>query len=415
MTHSDPDRAALDYHAQPLPGKIATALTKSTQSARDLSLAYSPGVAAPVRAIANDPDQAWRYTNRGNTVAVISNGSAILGLGDLGPLASKPVMEGKGVLFKRFADIDIVDLEVEAEDTDAFVETVARLAPSFGGVNLEDIAAPDCFEIEQRLKRLMPIPVFHDDQHGTAITIAAALTNALFLAEKPLSEVKLVLVGCGSAGTATLNLLLEMGLTPENLTVVDKVGVLHTGLADLPAHHQRFARDTQLRDLTEAVAGADVFIGLSAPDLLSADMLRSMADNPVVFALANPDPEIKPELARSVRPDVILATGRSDYPNQVNNVLAFPFIFRGALDCRATDITESMKVACVQAIADLARQPVPASVLEAYELDAIEFGRDYILPKPFDPRLIEQLPKAVAQAAIAEGVATADYQPRAMR
>jgi len=415
MTQSDERSAALRYHAEPIPGKTATALTKSTRTARDLSLAYSPGVAEPVRAIAADPDAAWRYTNRGNTVAVVSDGSAILGLGDLGPLASKPVMEGKGVLFKRFADIDVVDLEIDAEDTDALVETVQRLAPSFGGINLEDIAAPRCFEVERRLKASMPIPVFHDDQHGTAIIIAAGLSNALYLAGKSLDQARVVLVGCGSAGTATLNLLLEMGLSAENLTVVDKVGVLHSDLPDLPPHHQRFARETKARNLEQAIVGADVFIGLSAPNLLSEDMLRSMAENPVVFALSNPDPEIRPELAKSVRPDVIMATGRSDYPNQVNNVLAFPFIFRGALDCRATDITENMKVACVNAIADLARQPVPPSVLEAYELEALAFGRDYILPKPFDPRLIEYLPEAVARAAARDGVAQADYHPRLLR
>ncbi|HHQ69574.1 MAG TPA: malate dehydrogenase [Halothiobacillaceae bacterium] len=415
MTQSDERSAALRYHAEPIPGKTATALTKSTRTARDLSLAYSPGVAEPVRAIAADPEAAWRYTNRGNTVAVVSDGSAILGLGDLGPLASKPVMEGKGVLFKRFADIDVVDLEIDAEDTDALVETVQRLAPSFGGINLEDIAAPRCFEVERRLKASMPIPVFHDDQHGTAIIIAAGLSNALYLAGKSLDQARVVLVGCGSAGTATLNLLLEMGLSAENLTVVDKVGVLHSDLPDLPPHHQRFARETKARNLEQAIVGADVFIGLSAPNLLSQDMLRSMAENPVVFALSNPDPEIRPELAKSVRPDVIMATGRSDYPNQVNNVLAFPFIFRGALDCRATDITENMKVACVNAIADLARQPVPPSVLEAYELEALAFGRDYILPKPFDPRLIEYVPEAVARAAARDGVAQADYHPRSLR
>ncbi len=405
---------ALDYHALPQPGKVATAITKPTESARDLALAYSPGVAEPVRAIAADPDAAWTYTARGNLVAVITDGSAILGLGNLGPLASKPVMEGKGVLFKRFADIDVVDLEVEAENAAAFIDTVRRLEPSFGGINLEDIQAPRCFEVEDALTEAMDIPVFHDDQHGTAIIIAAGLTNALRLQGKRLDETRLVLVGVGAAGTATLNLLLDMGLKRENLLVVDRVGVLHDGLDGLPEHHQRFAAQTEARTLAEALSGADAFVGLSAPNLLSEDMLASMAPRPVVFALANPDPEILPELAHRVRDDLIMATGRSDYPNQVNNVLAFPFIFRGALDCRARRITANMKIACVEALAELAREPVPASVMAAYELDEMGFGPEYILPKPFDPRLIQRLPAAVARAAQDDGVARTPYRPRPM-
>ena len=405
---------ALDYHAHPQPGKIATAITKPTETARDLALAYSPGVAEPVRAIAADPDAAWQYTARGNLVAVISDGSAILGLGDLGPLASKPVMEGKGVLFKRFADIDVVDLEVEAENPVAFIDTVRRLEPSFGGINLEDISAPRCFEIEAALSEAMDIPVFHDDQHGTAIIIAAGLTNALRLQGKRLDETKLVLVGAGAAGTATLSLLVDMGLKRENLLVVDRVGVLHEGLEDLPEHHRRFAASTEARTLAEALVGADAFVGLSAPNLLSEEMLASMAEKPVVFALANPDPEILPELALQVRSDLIMATGRSDYPNQVNNVLAFPFIFRGALDCRARRITPNMKIACVEALAALAREAVPESVLKAYDLDAMTFGPEYILPKPFDPRLIERLPAAVAKAAADDGVARTSYRPHPM-
>ncbi len=402
---------ALDYHAHPQPGKIATAITKPTETARDLALAYSPGVAEPVRAIAADPDAAWQYTARGNLVAVISDGSAILGLGDLGPLASKPVMEGKGVLFKRFADIDVVDLEVEAEDPQAFIDTVRRLEPSFGGINLEDISAPRCFEIEAALTEAMDIPVFHDDQHGTAIIIAAGLTNALRLQGKRLEDTRLVLVGAGAAGTATLNLLIDMGLKRENLLVVDRTGVLHAGLEGLPEHHRRFAARTEARTLADALVGADAFIGLSAPHLLTPETLAGMAERPVVFALANPDPEILPELAHQVRDDLIMATGRSDYPNQVNNVLAFPFIFRGALDCRARRITANMKIACVEALAALAREAVPESVLRAYELDEMAFGPEYILPKPFDPRLIERLPAAVAKAAEEDGVARTAYQP----
>ncbi|HQS03239.1 MAG: malate dehydrogenase [Halothiobacillus sp. 24-54-40] len=403
--------AALAYHAHPLPGKTATAITKPTATAQDLALAYSPGVAEPVRAIAANPDDAYRYTNKGNLVAVISDGSAILGLGNLGALASKPVMEGKALLFKQFANIDAVDLEVETQNPAEFIDTVRRLGASFGGINLEDISAPRCFEIEQTLIEAMDIPVFHDDQHGTAIIIAAGLVNALHIQGKTLDAIRLVLVGAGAAGTATLRLLLDMGLNRAQLRVVDKVGVLHTGLADLPAHHVAVAANTTDRTLEDALRGADVFIGLSAPNLLSAEMLASMAPRPVVFALANPDPEISPPLAHSVRDDLIMATGRSDYPNQVNNVLAFPFIFRGTLDCRASRITPNMKIACVNALAALAREPVPDAVRAAYGGAALEFGRQYILPKPFDARLIERLPAAVAKAAAQDGVARTAYQP----
>jgi malate dehydrogenase (oxaloacetate-decarboxylating)(NADP+) len=408
---SDLKQAALDYHRLPVPGKVGTFITKPTVSARDLALAYSPGVAEPVRAIAENPDDAYAYTGKGNLVAVITDGTAILGLGDLGPLASKPVMEGKGLLFKRFANIDVFDIEVEKQSPEHFINVVKAIGGTFGGINLEDIAAPHCFEIEQALIEALDIPVFHDDQHGTAIIIAAALMNALELQGKRLEDARIVLVGAGAAGCAALKLLLEMGADKAKLRVVDRVGVLHTNLTDLPPHHAQFAVETDDRTLDDACRGADVFIGVSAPNLLTPDMLMSMAAKPVVFALANPDPEIKPELAHSLRNDLIMATGRSDYPNQVNNVLAFPYIFRGALDCRARRITEGMKVACVKALAELTREPVPASVLEAYGAGSMSFGKDYILPKPFDPRLIERLPRAVAEAAAAEGVARQPYAP----
>ena len=408
---SAPKTDALDYHRLPQPGKIATAITKPTATARDLALAYSPGVAEPVRAIAQNADDAYAYTGKGNLVAVISDGTAILGLGNLGPLASKPVMEGKGVLFKRFANIDVFDIEVEKQSPEHFVEVVKAIACTFGGINLEDIAAPHCFAIEEQLVEALDIPVFHDDQHGTAIIIAAALLNALDIQGKHISEARIVLVGAGAAGTAACKLLLKLGADMSRLRVVDRVGVLHTGLTELPPHHAQFAVATDDRTLEDACRGADAFIGLSAPNLLTPEMLASMAANPVVFALANPDPEIKPELAHSVRSDLIMATGRSDYPNQVNNVLAFPYIFRGALDCRASRITEGMKIACVQALAELAREPVPAEVLRAYGVESMSFGPDYILPKPFDPRLIERLSKAVAEAAAREGVARQPYVP----
>lgn len=389
---------ALDYHEFPKPGKISVESSKPCESAEDLALAYSPGVAEPVRAIAEDAENAYRFTNKGNLVAVISDGTAILGLGNLGPLASKPVMEGKGILFKRFANIDVFDIEIKAPSVRDFIETVVNIAPTFGGINLEDIAAPHCFEIEKELSERLDIPVFHDDQHGTAVIICAGLINALHVQGKKLADARIVCLGAGAAGTASLRLLLAMGADKSKILVVDKAGVLHTGMQDLPPHHAFFAADTEARTLADAMRGADAFIGVSAGNLVSQDMLKSMADKPVVFALANPDPEISPAEAHAARDDLIMATGRSDYPNQVNNVLGFPFIFRGALDARAKRITQAMQVAAVHALAELAREPVPAEVLAIYKVESMEFGREYILPKPFDPRLIERIPPAVAKA-----------------
>jgi len=401
--------AALDYHAQPIPGKIAVQPTKPCGTQKELAMAYTPGVAEPVRAIAADPEAAYRYTAKGNLVAVITNGSAVLGLGDVGALASKPVMEGKAVLFKRFANIDVFDIEVDTRSTEDFVETVAHIAPTFGGINLEDIAAPACFEIEQRLIERLDIPVFHDDQHGTSIIIAASLMNALEIQGKTLDQVKILLIGVGSAGIASLHLLLAMGADKDNIIVVDRQGVLHTGSEGLNKYQQFFARDTEFRKLSEAIAGADVFIGVSGPDVLSGEMLASMAPKPIIFALANPDPEILPETAHRVRDDLIMATGRTDFPNQVNNVLGFPFIFRGALDVRATCINAQMQIAAVKALSALAHEPVPSEVLEAYHLDQLDYGPDYFIPKPLDPRLIDRIAPAVARAAIESGVARLDY------
>ncbi len=406
---------ALDYHAKPTPGKIATAITKPCVSQLDLSLAYTPGVAEPCRVIARDPAAVYDYTARGNLVAVISDGTAVLGLGNIGPLASKPVMEGKAVLFKAFGNIDVFDIEVQAESTQDFIDTVRRIAPTFGGINLEDIAAPACFEIERKLIELLDIPVFHDDQHGTAIIISASMINALELQRKKLEDVRIVCLGAGAAGIASMNLLKSLGAKPENLFMVDRGGIIHSGRDDLNKYKQEFAVDTPLRTLADAMNGADVFIGLSGPDLLTPDMLATMAENPIVFALSNPDPEILPELAHMTRDDLIMATGRSDYPNQVNNVLGFPFIFRGALDVRATCINEEMQIAAVHALAGLAREPVPKAVLEAYGRDTIVFGPEYIIPKPLDPRLIDVVPKAISKAAIATGVARifpAEAEPR---
>ncbi len=391
--------AALAYHQFPRPGKLSVQPTKPCVTAADLALAYSPGVAEPVREIAKDPEAAYRYTNKGNLVAVISDGSAILGLGKLGPLASKPVMEGKAVLFKRFADIDVFDIEVAAKSPEHFIETVAAIAPTFGGINLEDIAAPHCFEIEKALSERLDIPVFHDDQHGTAVIICAGLINALEIQGKSLDRARIVCLGAGAAGLASMGLLVAMGASPDNILLVDSKGVVHTGRGDLNPYKRAFARDTDKRTLAEAMDGADVFVGVSGPNLVTPEMVQAMAPRPVVFALANPDPEILPEQAHAARSDVIVATGRSDYPNQVNNVLGFPFIFRGALDARARRITQPMLIAAVKALAALAREPVPAQVLEAYGLASLSFGRDYILPKPFDPRLIERIPAAVAAAA----------------
>lgn len=405
----DLKQAALDYHAKPRPGKISVEITKPSATRRDLTLAYSPGVAEPVREIARDPELAYRYTSKGNLVAVISDGTAILGLGDLGALASKPVMEGKGILFKRFAGIDVFDIEVNSESSQAFIDTVARISPTFGGINLEDIAAPECFEIERVLKAQCDIPVFHDDQHGTAIVLAAGLLNALELSGKKMSEINIVCIGAGAAGVASLNLLVSMGASKDRIFMLDRKGVIHTERTDLNEFKAAYARKTGKRTLEDAMEGADVFIGVSSADLLGPELLRRMAPKPVIFALANPDPEIRPEQARQVRDDIIVATGRSDYPNQVNNVLGFPYIFRGALDVRASTINEEMKIAAVHAIAALAKEPVPQSVRDANGGDVLEFGPDYIIPKPMDPRLLGVVSAAVAKAAVDSGVARKPY------
>jgi malate dehydrogenase (oxaloacetate-decarboxylating)(NADP+) len=394
QTH-DKREAALAYHQFPKPGKLSVEPTKACATAADLTLAYSPGVAEPVREIAKDAENAYRYTNKGNLVAVISDGTAILGLGNLGPLASKPVMEGKAVLFKRFAGIDVFDIEVESKSTEHFIETVAAIAPTFGGINLEDIAAPHCFEIEKALSERLDIPVFHDDQHGTAVIISAGLINALEIQGKSLPSARIVCLGAGAAGLASMRLLMAMGAQAENILLVDSKGVIHSGRTDLNVYKQAFARASDKRTLADAMQGADAFVGVSGPNLVTAEMVQSMAKNPVVFALANPDPEILPEVAHAARSDLVMATGRSDYPNQVNNVLGFPFIFRGALDARAKRITQSMLISAVKALAALAREPVPQAVLDAYGLKSLAFGREYILPKPFDPRLIERIPAAI--------------------
>lgn len=410
--NSDFKQAALDYHQFPIPGKIRTEISKPADTAADLALAYSPGVAEPVRAIAACPEDAYRFTGKGNLVAVISNGSAILGLGNLGPLASKPVMEGKALLFKRFADIDSVDIEVKADTPEDFIDTVARIADTFGGINLEDIKAPDCFEIEQKLIELCDIPVFHDDQHGTAIVTAAGLLNALEIQDKRLCDAKIVCLGAGAAATACMSLLVVLGAARENLYMIDRSGVIHSGRDGLDQHKLSFVNDAGARTLEEALLGADVFLGLSGANLLTPEALRSMAARPILFACSNPDPEIRPELAKAVRDDLIIATGRSDYPNQVNNVLGFPFIFRGALDVRARYINEAMKIAAVEALRQLAKDPVPDAVLQAYQLDRLAFGRDYILPKPMDGRLLDVISSAVAKAAVESGVARVPYKPR---
>ena len=406
---SDLKTAALDYHANPRPGKLSVELTKPTATARDLALAYSPGVAEPVREIARDPDLAYKYTGKGNLVAVISDGTAILGLGNLGPLASKPVMEGKGVLFKRFAGIDVFDIEVEAESPQAFIDTVRRISITFGGINLEDIKAPECVEIERTLIEQCNIPVFHDDQHGTAIVTAAGMLNALEIVGKNLHEAKIVCLGAGAAATSCMKLLVSMGAKVENISMVDRTGVIHAGRDDLNQYKAAFATETDKRSLFDALDGADVFVGLSGANLLDAEGLKRMAANPIVFACSNPDPEISPALAHATRDDVIMATGRSDYPNQVNNVLGFPFIFRGALDVRATRINEEMKIAAALALRDLAKQPVPQDVCDAYGGAPLSFGREYIIPKPMDKRLINVVCDAVAKAAIESGVATLPY------
>ena len=405
----DLKKRALEYHSGNRPGKIAIETTKPCETQQDLSLAYTPGVAAPVREIAANAEDAYKYTAKGNLVAVITDGSAVLGLGNVGALAGKPVMEGKGVLFKRFADIDVFDIEVNAADRQAFIDTVVNIAPTFGGINLEDIAAPDCFEIEKQLVERLDIPVFHDDQHGTAIIIAAGLLNALEIQGKTLEQAKLVCIGAGSAGIASMRLLVSMGAQKQNIFLVDRKGVVHQGRDDLNIYKQEFVVDTDKRTLADAINGADVIVGVSGPDLVTADMLKTMADNPVIFALSNPDPEIAYDVAISTRDDLIMATGRSDFPNQINNVLGFPYIFRGALDVRARIINEEMKIAATKALAQLAKQPVTEEVLKAYNLDSLEYGKHYIIPKPFDSRLMDYVPTAVAQAAIDSGVATQKY------
>tara|TARA_R110002167_G_scaffold504_3_gene2304 strand:+ start:110 stop:1381 length:1272 start_codon:yes stop_codon:yes gene_type:complete len=407
MNDNELNQRALDYHQYPKPGKICIELTTPADTADDLSLAYSPGVAEPVRAIAENPEDAYKYTNKGNLVAVITNGSAILGLGNLGALASKPVMEGKALLFKRFSGLDSIDIEVESESPQAFIDTVARIACSFGGINLEDIKAPECFHIERELIERLHIPVFHDDQHGTAIVTVAGLLNAIELAGKKIEQVKVVCLGAGAAATACLSLMISAGIIRHNIIVVDRSGVIHAGRGDLTPQKAMFATvDCDKRTLADAMEGADVFLGLAGANQLPAELLRGMAPNPIVFACANPNPEVRPEDAHAIRKDLIMATGRSDYPNQVNNVLCFPYIFRGAMDVRARHITHEMKMAAVYAISELAREPVPQAVLEAYpNIDALAFGPEYILPKPNDPRLLGKVSMAVAQAAIEVGVA----------
>ncbi len=398
-------KEALEYHEFPKPGKIGIEITKPTNTQKDLSLAYTPGVAIPCLEIEKDADNAYKYTAKGNLVAVITDGTAVLGLGNIGALAGKPVMEGKGVLFKRFADVDVFDIEVVADSQEDFIKTVENIAPTFGGINLEDIKAPECFEIERILEEKLDIPVFHDDQHGTAIIISAGLLNALELKGAKIEDAKIVCLGAGAAGLASMKMLTSLGAKKENLFMIDRGGVIHTGRDDLNKYKQEWAVDTDRRTLLDACTGADVFIGLSGPNLLSVEALKAMADNPIVFALSNPDPEIDPEVARKARPDVVMATGRSDYPNQVNNVLGFPFIFRGALDVRATHINTEMKMAAVKALAELAKEPVPQEVLDAYGKESMEFGPEYIIPTPLDPRLPKRIPQAIAQAAIDSGVA----------
>ncbi len=405
MSKTNRKQDALDYHSHGRPGKIQVVPTKPTNSQRDLSLAYSPGVAEPCLRIAENKDDVYKYTAKGNLVAVISNGSAVLGLGDIGPEAGKPVMEGKGLLFKIFADIDVFDLELDTQDIDEFVAIVKALEPTFGGINLEDIKAPECFEIEHRLKEVMSIPVMHDDQHGTAIISAAALINACELQKKKLDKVKIVVNGAGAAAISCTRLYVSLGARKENIVMLDRSGVIRNDRANLEGTKAEFATNRKINTLAEAVKDSDVFIGLSSPDVLTAEMLKTMAKNPIVFAMANPDPEIAYELAIKTRKDIIMATGRSDYPNQVNNVLGFPYIFRGALDVRATGINEEMKKAAVIAIAELAKKTVPESVNLAYNLKNIKFGKDYIIPKPIDLRLITSVSPAVAKAAMDSGVA----------
>lgn len=402
---SDFRQKALDYHALPTPGKISVEISKPAETAQDLALAYSPGVAEPVREIAADPDNAYKYTAKGNLVAVITNGTAILGLGNLGPLASKPVMEGKSLLFKRFANIDSVDIEVKHRTTEEFIQVVAAIADTFGGINLEDIKAPECFEIEKALIERCNVPVFHDDQHGTAIVTAAGLINALEVQGKDLVDAQVVCMGAGAAAVACMELLIKCGAQRENIYMLDSKGVIHTRRDDLNEYKALFANNTDKRTLEDVIEGADVFVGVSGADLLSAEDVKLMADKPVIFACSNPDPEIKPEIAHAARQDLVMGTGRSDYPNQVNNVLCFPFIFRGALDVRASQINDEMKVAAVEAIRGLAKEPVPQDVLDASGYEKLEFGADYVIPKPMDHRLLPRVARAVAIAAVESGVA----------
>ncbi len=405
MSYTKKELEALEYHQSPQPGKIKVVPTKKYATQRDLALAYSPGVATPCLAIEKNSEDAYKYTSKGNLVAVISNGTAVLGLGDIGPLAGKPVMEGKGLLFKIFADIDVFDIEVDTKDVDKFVETVKMIAPTFGGINLEDIKAPEAFEIERRLKEELDIPVMHDDQHGTAIISAAALKNAVEIAGKNMQDIKVVVNGAGAAAISCTKLYKALGVQPAHIIMCDSKGVIHTGRQDLNAQKKEFALDTNFTTLAEAIKDADVFIGLSVGGALTPDMLLSMASDPIVFAMANPTPEMDYDLAKATREDVIMATGRSDYPNQVNNVLGFPFIFRGALDVRATGINEAMKMAAVNALADMAKKNVPEQVNIVYGEKNLQYGREYIIPKPFDPRLIHELPPAIAKAAMDSGIA----------
>ncbi len=394
---SDLKQRALHYHQFPKPGKLSVESSKPCATQADLSLAYTPGVAEPVREINRDPATAYQYTNKGNLVAVITDGTAVLGLGNMGALASKPVMEGKAVLFKRFADIDVFDIEVTAPSVESFIETVVNIAPTFGGINLEDIAAPHCFRIEKELRERLDIPVFHDDQHGTAVIVGAALLNALHLQGKKISEARIVFLGAGAAGCACARLLKVMGA--QHIVMLDKQGVLRADRHDLHDMNRELATTRDIHTLADAMQDADVFIGVSSANALPAELLKTMAKNPVVFALANPDPEILPSVAHQVRDDILMATGRSDFPNQVNNALCFPYLFKGALDARAKQITIGMQVAAAEALAEIAREPVPSEVLQAYQLDSLVFGKDYIIPKPFDPRLKERVSGRVAEAA----------------
>ena len=394
----DLKKRALDYHQFPKPGKLSVDSSKPCATQDDLSLAYTPGVAEPVREIHADPANAYKYTNKGNLVAVITDGTAVLGLGNMGALASKPVMEGKAVLFKRFAGIDVFDIEINASSPDEFIQTVINIAPTFGGINLEDIAAPHCFYIENELKKRLDIPVFHDDQHGTAVIVAAALLNALELQGKTLATAKIVFLGAGAAGCSCAKLLKLMGAT--NITMVDRSGILTSDRADLHDNNRELAvAPGNNKTLADVMPNADVFIGVSAKNALDAALIKGMAKNPIIFALANPDPEVLPSVAHAIRDDILMATGRSDFPNQVNNALCFPYLFRGALDAKATQITEKMKIAAAMALSELAREPVPAEVLAAYNLKELSFGKEYIIPKPFDARLLARVSGAVAKAA----------------